>query len=96
MLDLSIWRPGPYATQLLAELGADVIKVEPPGGDPMRAYPGLFAGLTPTSGAWCSTSRTRAGAPGHSSWPPVPTWWSRGTAPAWPTAWAWATSRCGP
>jgi len=45
ILDLSIWRPGPYATQLLAELGADVLKVEPPGGDPMRAYPDLFARL---------------------------------------------------
>lgn len=46
VLDFSIWRPGPYATQLLAEIGADVVKVEPPGGDPMRAaYPGLFAGL---------------------------------------------------
>lgn len=46
VLDLSIWRPGPYATQLLAEIGADVVKVEPPGGDPMRAaYPGLFASL---------------------------------------------------
>jgi crotonobetainyl-CoA:carnitine CoA-transferase CaiB-like acyl-CoA transferase len=43
VLDFSIWRPGPYATQLLAELGADVVKVEPPGGDPMRAYPALFA-----------------------------------------------------
>ena len=45
VLDLSLWRPGPYATQLLAELGADVVKVEPPGGDPMRAYPSLFASL---------------------------------------------------
>jgi crotonobetainyl-CoA:carnitine CoA-transferase CaiB-like acyl-CoA transferase len=45
VLDLSIWRPGPYATQLLVDLGADVIKVEPPGGDPMRAYPDLFASL---------------------------------------------------
>jgi len=42
ILDLTIWRPGPYATQLLAELGADVCKIEPPGGDPMRSYPGLF------------------------------------------------------
>jgi crotonobetainyl-CoA:carnitine CoA-transferase CaiB-like acyl-CoA transferase len=42
VLDLSIWRPGPYATSLLCALGADVLKVEPPGGDPMRGYPGLF------------------------------------------------------
>jgi len=46
ILDFTIWRPGPYATQLLGELGADIIKVEPPGGDPMRAYPGLFASLS--------------------------------------------------
>jgi crotonobetainyl-CoA:carnitine CoA-transferase CaiB-like acyl-CoA transferase len=45
VLDLSIWRPGPYATQLLVELGAEVLKVEPPGGDPMRVFPTLFAVL---------------------------------------------------
>ncbi|HEY2215264.1 MAG TPA: CoA transferase, partial [Acidimicrobiales bacterium] len=43
VLDFSVWRPGPYATSLLCHLGADVIKVEPPGGDPMRIYPELFA-----------------------------------------------------
>ncbi len=45
MLDLSIWRPGPYATSLLCALGADVLKVEPPGGDPMRHYRQLFAAV---------------------------------------------------
>jgi alpha-methylacyl-CoA racemase len=45
ILDFSIWRPGPYATQLLADLGADICKVEPPGGDPMRAYPDLYEEL---------------------------------------------------
>jgi len=42
VLDVSIWRPGPYAASLLVALGADVLKVEPPGGDPMRHYPSLF------------------------------------------------------
>lgn len=45
VLDLGIWRPVPYATQLLVEMGADVLKVEPPGGDPMRIFPELFAVL---------------------------------------------------
>jgi crotonobetainyl-CoA:carnitine CoA-transferase CaiB-like acyl-CoA transferase len=46
ILDFTIWRPGPYATQLLGELGADIVKVEPPGGDPMRSYPGLFEAMS--------------------------------------------------
>ena len=30
---------GPYAGRLLAMLGATVVKVEPPGGDPARTQP---------------------------------------------------------
>src|SRR5215471_7211401 len=40
VLDLSRLLPGPFLTMILADLGADVVKVEDPGlGDYMRAIP---------------------------------------------------------
>ena len=38
VLDFSTLLPGPMATLLLAEAGADVIKVERPGGEDMRVF----------------------------------------------------------
>ena len=43
MIELAQLYPGPLAGRLLASWGFEVIKVEPPGGDPMRTYiPSLY------------------------------------------------------
>ena len=36
IIDLGQYLPGPYAAQMLADLGAEVVKVEAPSGDPLR------------------------------------------------------------
>jgi len=44
VIDLSAYIAGPYGCALLADQGADVIKVEPPAGDNLRHYPSTLAG----------------------------------------------------
>lgn len=43
VLDLSSYIAGPFACSLIADLGAEVVKVEPPDGDPIRRYPSSLA-----------------------------------------------------
>ena len=43
VLDLSAYIAGPYGCTLLADQGAEVIKVEPPAGDNLRKYPSTLA-----------------------------------------------------
>jgi crotonobetainyl-CoA:carnitine CoA-transferase CaiB-like acyl-CoA transferase len=43
VLDLSLFLPGPYLTTVMADHGAEVIKLEPPSGEPVRDI-GLRAG----------------------------------------------------
>ena len=47
VLDLTQVVMGPYATQILGDLGAEVITIEPPNGDPLRA---IGAGVHPQLG----------------------------------------------
>jgi crotonobetainyl-CoA:carnitine CoA-transferase CaiB-like acyl-CoA transferase len=44
VLDLSAYIAGPYGCTLLADQGAEVLKVEPPEGDNLRTYPSTLAG----------------------------------------------------
>ncbi len=47
VIDLSRLLPGPYATMVLADYGADVIKIEPPeGGDDLRSWAPLVEGTS--------------------------------------------------
>ena len=45
VVDLTRNLPGPFATRLLADLGAEIIKIEPKNGDPARALGDLFSAL---------------------------------------------------
>jgi len=44
VLDLSSYLAGPYGCTLLADLGAEVVKVESPQGDMLRQFPSTLAG----------------------------------------------------
>ena len=45
VVDLTVNVPGPFCSMMLADLGARVVKVEPPGGDPLRRSTAMWDGL---------------------------------------------------
>ncbi len=58
VLDLSAYIAGPYGCTLLADQGADVIKIEPPSGDNLRQYPSTLAS---ESRAFLGVNRSKRG-----------------------------------
>lgn len=45
VIEVAYYYPAPYCCKILADLGAEVIKIEPPQGDPMRYRKEIFANL---------------------------------------------------
>jgi crotonobetainyl-CoA:carnitine CoA-transferase CaiB-like acyl-CoA transferase len=58
VLDLSAYIAGPYGCSLLADMGAEVIKIEPPDGDNLRKYPST---LPSESRAFLGVNRSKLG-----------------------------------
>ena len=58
VLDLSAYIAGPYGCTLLADQGAEVIKIEPPAGDNLRKYPST---LESESRAFLGVNRSKLG-----------------------------------
>src|ERR1700741_4322527 len=50
VVDMTIWMAGAISGMLLADLGADVVKVESPNGDPTRSHTAPTAGTVTTGG----------------------------------------------
>jgi alpha-methylacyl-CoA racemase len=61
VLDLTRLFPFAYATQFLVDLGADVVKVEEPGGEVGRSYAAQFAATNRGKSSEQVALRTRAG-----------------------------------
>ena len=58
VLDLSAYIAGPYGCTLLADQGAEVLKIEPPAGDNLRHYPSTLA---QESRAFIGVNRSKRG-----------------------------------
>jgi crotonobetainyl-CoA:carnitine CoA-transferase CaiB-like acyl-CoA transferase len=49
VIEVGVWVAGPAAGAILADWGADVVKLEPPGGDPARTFQRMLGGDLPSN-----------------------------------------------
>ena len=103
VIDLSRVLGGPYCTQILADHGADVLKIEPPQGDETRGWGPPFDAHG-TASYFLGLNRNKRGRTMDLTQPAqreellrcskTPTCWSRTSRPARWRSGAWASTRC--
>jgi crotonobetainyl-CoA:carnitine CoA-transferase CaiB-like acyl-CoA transferase len=61
VVELAVWIAGPAAAGVLADWGADVVKIEPPLGDPSRTFSQMFGSDLPTNPVFELDNRGKRG-----------------------------------
>src|SRR5690349_18376321 len=59
VVELGVWVAGPAAGGILADWGADVVKLEPPTGDPARTFQRMLGGDMPTNPPFAMDNRSK-------------------------------------
>lgn len=59
VIEAANFMSGPFVGMMLADLGANVLKIEPPGGDPFRSF---GRPTTPVSSVWAMVNRGKTNA----------------------------------
>ena len=59
VIELGVWIAGPAAGGILADWGADVVKIEPPAGDPSRMFQFMLGGDMPTNPVFEMDNRSK-------------------------------------
>ena len=91
VLDFTSGRAGGVATMVLSDFGAEVIKIEPPGGEKFGTLPAPSNG-TAARKASSSTSKPPTASERRKCWRDTPTLWLRTSAPASSNGWALTTT----
>ena len=61
VVELGVWGAGPATAGILADWGAEVVKIEPIGGDPARIFQFLLGGDMPTNPVFEMDNRSKRG-----------------------------------